>query len=79
MVTIRDGEESFGCVSLTSLVCRANPNVRHLYRMNMMRARDNKIGAPESIAVMVRISLLHLNSGLTMSSSANWLRSALGR
>jgi len=72
MVTLWYCQESFGCVGLPPCVVWADPDVRN-WEKNEPKAETElwKMNIPESMAVIVRISLLHLNSGLEMSIFAN--------
>jgi len=68
MVTIRDCQQSFGSIRFSSLIGWTQPDGRYC-DVKCQRLTDIDLckDIPESIAVIVRISLLHLNSGLTIN------------
>jgi hypothetical protein len=68
MVTIRDGQQSFSSICFSSLVGWTQPNGGYCdVKCQGMTDIGLRKDIPESIAVIVRISLLHLNSGLTIN------------
>ncbi len=61
-------------ISLRFFIMRANPDVLHLkrkfIRLQLKRRMPNKV--PDNIAVIVRISLLHLKCGLLINIFDSW-------
>ena len=75
MVTIRNSEKGLCCVGFFPLVIWPKPHIRDCTVTSVRRATGSKevtVTIPDSIAVMVNISLLHLNSGLTINIFDNW-------
>jgi len=71
VVTIWVGEHGLRGVGLFPLVWWSQPDVRN-YTNWSAREYEVRTGIPDNIDTMVRISLLHLNSGLTMSVFDIW-------
>ena len=67
MVTVRNSEHLLRRVSLLSLVWWPEPNVRDYRGISIYDTWKNHVDIPESMATMVKISLLQLNSRLAMS------------
>ena len=74
MVTIRNSEKGLCCVGFFPLVIWPKPYIRDCTVAGVRSATGSKVTAtiPDSIAVIVNISLLHLNSGLTINIFDNW-------
>lgn len=77
MVSTRNRKPCFGGIGFITLVGWSMPNGRDCVgkkiSIRLIRVNNtlNSFDSPDIIAVIVKISLLHLNSGLTMSILAN--------
>ena len=69
MISIWMVELGLGCVGFFALVWRPQPDVGYCEErsVRVCRTQNMQMTLPESMATIVRISLLQLNSGLTMS------------
>ena len=76
MVTIPNSEKGLCCVGFFLLVIWLKPYIRNCIVAGVRSAKESKevtAPIPDSIAAMVKISLLHLNSGLTINIFDNWI------
>jgi len=71
VITIWVGEHSLRGVCLLPLIWWSQPDVRN-YTNQSAPEYEVRMDIPDNIDTMVRISLLHLNSGLTMSIFDIW-------
>ena len=68
MVTVWYRQERLRLIGLLALVWWPEPHIGHCARYQYQVGYESDEGySPESIATIVRISLLQLNSGLTIS------------
>jgi hypothetical protein len=68
MVPVRYGQQLLRNIRFFPSVIRSYPDVRDCKEYNQSRQHMKQKKVPESIATIVRISRLQLNSGLTMSA-----------